>query len=668
MQGRIGGGHVVSERSMVIRRGKRTYEFLAGHPVDVAPEDYDELVSLPEIRSIHIDSGKAEEVVSGAGSVCLSLCTSNPLVSVVITSYNYGNYISDAISSVREQSFKDWELVIVDSGSTDNSLDIAQKHALSDKRITIVKLHENLGLSFARNVGVNIARGNLICMLDADDAFVPGRLEFQVSKFLGDESLDFIHGDAETMDRKSHPMMSSGDADYEGMLKRDYIPACSVMFKASAARKVGLYDSRIPAAEDWDLYLRIIASGAKCKYFPGITYRYRVHGESKTIKDSKYINNPKWMDGIRDKGRVVREGVLAHRYPVNLLFTMPDAGIGGAGIATWKLISRLDRSKYNPFVYVMSGHTGSAIKDRLDSIGVPCVIQKEQYKHVPVTGSRPDVNRIKKYMTDNNIGLLHNIVIVAARVAAEELEIPVVQMRHQIPYSMDIKSSESHVVICDLALRQCPMFDNSYLIYNGIDTAKFCCDFPAGSRFRNENGIPLDAKVVLWAGRMHSDKGPDLMYEVMGNLPSDVYGIVVYVEDNARYSSCINDLYTRDNIVMRSNVNHDDMTQIYSTSDIVLNTSRTEGNGLTLMEGMACQCVPIAFPVGGIPEIITTNYNGILLPDTSTMIKTIRSLSTGKIKSMGEIARSTVVRRFSLLDMVDRFESVYSETLARCGK
>ena len=666
MNGRIGGGHLVSNQSMVIRRGKVTYNFVPGQPIEVAPSDYDDLIALPDVRSAVASTSKAESSID-SGDRCLAACTIKPVVSVIMPSYNYGKYILEAITSVRVQSFKNWELVIVDSGSTDNSVDIARESALQDHRITVVQLSVNKGVGYARNVGIHVASGDLICFLDTDDAFVIDRLHNQVSKFLEDETLDFIYGDAKTFDMQAHAMMNSGAPDYELMHKRDYIPACSVMMKTSVAYKVGLYDSRIPAAEDWDFYLRVVASGAKCKHFPGITYKYRVHNESKTLRDSQYINNPKWMDNIRNRGSVVRGG-LAERGATNVLYVMPDAGTGGAGIATVDLISRLDRRKYNPFVYIMSSHAGVTVADMLKKMGVPCVVQKEQYKHVPVTGNPPDVNRIKQYMQENNIGLLHNIVIIAARVAAKELGIPIVQMRHQIDYSMDIEKEESHVVICDAALRKCPLFDNSYLVYNGIDTVRFARDLSSGGEFRELYDIPLDAKVVLWAGRLHEDKGPDLMYQVMGNLPSDIYGVVIPVGSCARYTACINDLYTRDNIRVIPSVNRSALVAMYSGSNIVLNTSRTEGNGLVLMEGMACGCTPLAFPVGGIPEIVTNNYNGLLVETPEEMVGTISMLSNGKINTLGDAARRTVVRRFSLLDMVSRFETIYSETLARYGK
>ena len=93
-----------------------------------------------------------------------------PLVTVYITNYNYGNYIEKAINSLLEQTFKDFEMLIIDDGSTDNSREIIEKHA-SVKNVKII-YQKNKGLITSNNIALRLARGKYLMRLDADDIWI----------------------------------------------------------------------------------------------------------------------------------------------------------------------------------------------------------------------------------------------------------------------------------------------------------------------------------------------------------------------------------------------------------------------------------------------------------------------------------------------------------------
>ena len=97
-----------------------------------------------------------------------------PVVSIVMPTYNVEEYIASAIESVLVQSFSDWELLIVDDGSTDNSNAVAQKYSMQDKRIKVLR-KENGGLSDARNFGLERACGKYVHFFDSDDRLVDSR-------------------------------------------------------------------------------------------------------------------------------------------------------------------------------------------------------------------------------------------------------------------------------------------------------------------------------------------------------------------------------------------------------------------------------------------------------------------------------------------------------------
>src|SRR5690606_8876159 len=115
-----------------------------------------------------------------------------PLVSVVIPNYNGSNYIFETIQSVINQTYKNWELIIVDDCSTDDSLKII--NGIHDPRVSVVKLQENKGAAVARNTAIEISKGRLIAFLDNDDLWISNKLEKQVG-FMLENDLMFTYTD-----------------------------------------------------------------------------------------------------------------------------------------------------------------------------------------------------------------------------------------------------------------------------------------------------------------------------------------------------------------------------------------------------------------------------------------------------------------------------------------
>ena len=111
-----------------------------------------------------------------------------PIVSIVMPSYNVEQFIAAAIDSVQAQTFEDWELLVVDDGSTDGTCAVAQRYARSDSRIKVLR-KENGGLSDARNYGLERARGELVHFFDSDDRIVP---EFYSTLVAAINGLDFV--------------------------------------------------------------------------------------------------------------------------------------------------------------------------------------------------------------------------------------------------------------------------------------------------------------------------------------------------------------------------------------------------------------------------------------------------------------------------------------------
>ena len=184
-------------------------------------------------------------------------------VSVIIPTFNRAEKVARAISSVIAQTFADFEIIVVDDGSEDNT---EQTVAQFDERLVYIAHHSNLGVSAARNTGIKKSCAPLIAFLDSDDHWLPEKLAVQV-KFFNNHPQAVACQTEETWIRKGkrvNPkkkhLKPSGDI-FEPSLKLCLVSPSAVMLKRSLLEEVGLFDEDLPACEDYDLWLRIA-----CRY------------------------------------------------------------------------------------------------------------------------------------------------------------------------------------------------------------------------------------------------------------------------------------------------------------------------------------------------------------------------------------------------------------------
>ena len=185
-----------------------------------------------------------------------------PLVSVIIPTYNRGWVVQEAIESVLDQDFRDYELIVVDDGSNDNTQEIL---AAYKEGITVLK-QSNQGVSAARNRGIAAASGQLIAFLDSDDLWLPGKLSSQVEFFK--ENADavvnqtqevWVRNGVRVNPKKRHHKFSG--MIFERSLALCLVSPSAVMIRKSLFDSVGVFDEQLPACEDYDLWLRI-----SCRY------------------------------------------------------------------------------------------------------------------------------------------------------------------------------------------------------------------------------------------------------------------------------------------------------------------------------------------------------------------------------------------------------------------
>ncbi len=202
--------------------------------------------------------------------------------------YNAARYLQPALDSITAQTLTEFELIAVDDGSTDDSLDILHRHAARDPRLRVIA-QANTGIVGALNTGLAVARGGLIARMDADDEAVPQRFARQVERFRTEPGLVALGSAVTFMDADGRSVQACPRSLEHAAIERALLhgdggalihPA--VMFRADALRRAGGYrDFQREARyyEDLDLYLRLARTGTLAN-LPETLLRYRVHAES----------------------------------------------------------------------------------------------------------------------------------------------------------------------------------------------------------------------------------------------------------------------------------------------------------------------------------------------------------------------------------------------------
>ena len=205
------------------------------------------------------------------------------LVSVVIPNYNYERYLRETIDSVLGQTYPDVEIIVVDDGSKDESKEILAGYG--DRIRTIFQ--KNQGVSATRNNGVKESTGEFIAFLDADDAWLPTKLEKQVRRFREDSSLGLLHVGVDEVDADGNSLVERLEG-VEGnvsatllMSKREGVlgGGSGLMVPRRVFDEVGGFDLRLSTSADWDLFYRI-SERYSVGFVPEILLKYRVHNSN----------------------------------------------------------------------------------------------------------------------------------------------------------------------------------------------------------------------------------------------------------------------------------------------------------------------------------------------------------------------------------------------------
>ena len=181
------------------------------------------------------------------------------MISIIIPTFNRGQFLARAIQSVREQTFQDWELIVVDDGSEDESQQIVQK--FQDERIRYF-YQERRGVSAARNAGIGLSRYPWICFLDSDDHWKPAKLHRQLEELERRPHHQVIYTDEIWIRRGNRINPRKIHRKYSGWIYHRCLPLCiispsSILLHRHILEREGFFDEDFPVCEDYEMWLRI---------------------------------------------------------------------------------------------------------------------------------------------------------------------------------------------------------------------------------------------------------------------------------------------------------------------------------------------------------------------------------------------------------------------------
>ncbi|MBR3893353.1 MAG: glycosyltransferase family 2 protein [Alistipes sp.] len=211
--------------------------------------------------------------------------TNKPLVSIITPCYNAEKFISETIESVIKQTYTEWEMIIVDDCSTDNSANIVKQYLCKDSRIKYFCTEKPSGSpTLPRNIGIQNAKGRYIAFLDADDIFMPTKLQHQIECFTKD-NIGIVFSNYEKISydgtRNNRVITAPKVVTYNKLLKSGYIGCCTMMYDQE---KTGLLQFKKTGQEDYVFELSILKKGLIAVNTNTIEALYRIVPSSRSAQ------------------------------------------------------------------------------------------------------------------------------------------------------------------------------------------------------------------------------------------------------------------------------------------------------------------------------------------------------------------------------------------------
>lgn len=219
---------------------------------------------------------------------------SHPGISIIIPTYNQANLLREAIQSILDQTFTDWEAIVVNNYSEDNTIEIVE--SFKDPRIRLINFRNHGVIGASRNEGVRQAKADIIAFLDSDDTWTNFKLEKVISVFRHQPGVELVcHDEWVLVGNSIKSILKYGPyKDYPGLLfQKNCLSTSAVMMLRHKFLELGGFseDSRFAGVEDYDLWLRLARAGCTIEYLHEVLGTFRVHDQSFTAKIQQHCDN-----------------------------------------------------------------------------------------------------------------------------------------------------------------------------------------------------------------------------------------------------------------------------------------------------------------------------------------------------------------------------------------
>jgi glycosyltransferase involved in cell wall biosynthesis len=260
-------------------------------------------------RQIRSRSKKVELTQNSSSTIHASSLVV-PLVSIITPAYNASRFLGATLTSALRQTMTDFELLVVDDGSTDDTGAIAERFAARDDRIRVIR-KENGGSATARNVAIEQSNGEFLALLDSDDLWMPGFLSSQLGLLLQNRQIDIVSANAINLGGAldGRPLKPAGGdwyvVDLKHVLEVDDSVCIMSVFRRTVVDRVGLFDPAVWSNEDYDFWIRAASAGCTIAFNPRPSGYYRRRADSKSADEEAMIEG---ILGVYEKARTLCAG------------------------------------------------------------------------------------------------------------------------------------------------------------------------------------------------------------------------------------------------------------------------------------------------------------------------------------------------------------------------
>lgn len=651
--------------------------------------------------------------------------SSTPLVTVLMPVHNSADFLRAAIDSVLAQTFKDFELLIIDDGSTDSSAGIIRSY--NDPRVRHITNERNLGLVASLNKGIEAALGTYIARMDGDDIMRPERLARQVETMRTDPGIsvlattvDLINTDGEVYGAWDTDRAALSGTDLRAMMPRtNCIAHPSVMIRRDALGGLR-YDARQHGAEDWDMWLRLMARGHRIAKLEEPLLAYRVHPASITAQAKQRIPLERRLMRTRARflleewshGRACTFHLMVLKAQMRTLarhwrdHIIPSIARGVYRLLSYSPIRLLREQRmlsralaewqgHHAFVFSYL-NTGGAEQVHADIM----VTVREQRPIIFITGSSKDRGFADRFAACGTVveipHLLHHPCtarsaqrrIVAALNAREQPVLFGANTDHFALWGAQLKPGARLIHLIHAFLHQ-PSGNRKHKawlpLFARMDRYVFVAD-QARREFEGflfGNGLPRTAfgklttipnavhgfgqveehavPGILFVGRDSAEKRLDLFLRIADELHRTLPGKYRFTVMGARIRPGhphVHFLGTITDAAARDNV--------YRANDVLVLTSDREGFPMVIMEGMAQGLAIVATPVGDIPERVEPGFGMI---SSSTARETVIQEMVAGLSALAQDPERMIRMRHAALEHargafgMERFRERYRDLL-----